>query len=409
MAKIPASDRPRVSASERPAGPAPEPEVHYLKRELDDLVRSSFNTIEFLDGGSLDGLWYWDLEKPEHEWISPKFWELFGYDPATKQHRSSEWQDIINQDDLAVVRDNLQKHSADPSTPYDQVVRYRHRDGSTVWVRCRGLAIRDETGKPIRLLGVHTDVTPLKSTERELANRIRDLEALNRRLNALTSLDELLAALTHELNQPLTAVLANAQAAVRFMAQSPPQLDEVREALDDIIADNGRVTSVLKTLHGLISKKTVSLDVVDIQDLVEKVVALNADELKAHQVAVGVDLSAKLPRVRCDRDQIQQVLTNLLQNAIHAVTVQKTTREVVIAARSDEPRCLIVSVSDTGPGVDTAAIEKVFEGFYSTTPGGMGVGLSISRIFVEANGGTIWAENNHDRGATFSFSLPVDD
>ena len=138
--------------------------------------------FEFLQSGTLDGIWYWDLESPEHEWMSPRFWTTLGYDPAEMKHLASEWQDLIHEDDLKVAIDNFEKHCADPAHPYDQVVRYRHRNGSTVWVRCRGLAIRDENGKPIRMLGAHADVTPQKEAEAELQRKTDELEAANAQL-----------------------------------------------------------------------------------------------------------------------------------------------------------------------------------------------------------------------------------
>lgn len=141
---------------------------HYLKQELYSLFRKDNSLFEFLQAGSLDGVWYWNLEKPAEEWMSPKFWEILGYDPAEKKHLSSEWQDLIFEEDLKVAIENFGKHCADASYPYDQVVRYRHKNGSTVWVRCRGFAIRDETGRPVRMLGVHSDLTQLKTAEAEL-------------------------------------------------------------------------------------------------------------------------------------------------------------------------------------------------------------------------------------------------
>ena len=142
---------------------------HYLKRELYDELRSNPTIIEFLEGGSLDGLWYWDIERPDQEWLSPRFWEVLGFDPATKQHVSAEWQDLIFPEDRDRALENFRKHCADPTHPYDQIVRYRHQNGSTVWVRCRGLAVRDKAGKPRRLLGTHTDVTQVMQAEFERA------------------------------------------------------------------------------------------------------------------------------------------------------------------------------------------------------------------------------------------------
>ena len=143
-------------------------ETHYLKDELYNLVSRDPSIFEFLQHGSLDGLWYWDLENPEHEWMNEAFWELLGYDPKEKKHLAQEWQHIINPDDLQVALENFHKHCTDPNHPYDQVVRYRHKTGKTVWVRCRGIAIRDKHGKPIRMLGAHNDLTELKELEKTL-------------------------------------------------------------------------------------------------------------------------------------------------------------------------------------------------------------------------------------------------
>ena len=167
---------------------------HYLKSELYALVQSAPEIFDFLQSGTLDGMWYWDLDNPENEWMSPRFWEVFGYDPADKQHLASEWQDMIHPDDLAVALDNFHKHCADPSHPYDVMVRYTHRDGSTVWVRCRGIVIRDDAGRPVRMLGAHTNVTALKESEQRnqrlaeaLEKRAAELERINAELTAFTA------------------------------------------------------------------------------------------------------------------------------------------------------------------------------------------------------------------------------
>ncbi len=141
--------------------------AHYLKNELYALIREDESIFEFIQKGFLDGIWYWDLLKPENEWMSPRFWEIFGYDPEEMPHSPDAWQDIINQDDLKVAIENFNKHCEDPNHPYDQIVRYRHKDGSIVWIRCRGIAIRDDSGKPLRMLGAHTDIT--KSMEQKTA------------------------------------------------------------------------------------------------------------------------------------------------------------------------------------------------------------------------------------------------
>ncbi|MBM9606451.1 hybrid sensor histidine kinase/response regulator [Desulfopila inferna] len=141
---------------------------HYLKDELYNLIKTDSSIFEFLQKGSLDGIWYWDLEEPDNEWMSPQFWKTLGYDPQEKKHFASEWQELINQDDLNTAIANFQRHCDDPNHPYDQVVRYQHKNGSTIWVRCRGIAIRNESGKPVRMLGAHNELTQLKKAEEEV-------------------------------------------------------------------------------------------------------------------------------------------------------------------------------------------------------------------------------------------------
>ncbi|MEO0423401.1 MAG: PAS domain S-box protein, partial [Pseudomonadota bacterium] len=151
---------------------------HYLQREFHDLLSSDRGVLEFLSAGCLDGIWYWDLLQPEHEWMSRSFWETLGYDPLDKPHLSSAWQDIINPDDLQLALENAKRHFEDPAHPYDQIVRYRHTEGHTVWIRCRGLAVRDAQGQPRRMLGAHTDVTELKRAEEELRLRTQELDLI---------------------------------------------------------------------------------------------------------------------------------------------------------------------------------------------------------------------------------------
>ncbi len=135
---------------------------HYLEDELYSLIKKDVRIFDFIQEGSTDGLWYWDLEKPENEWMNTKFWKVLGYDPEEMPHLSSAWQDIINPEDLKIALQNVKRHLENPDYPYDQDIRYTHKNGSTVWIHCRGLAIRDQSGKPIRMLGSHHDITSIK-------------------------------------------------------------------------------------------------------------------------------------------------------------------------------------------------------------------------------------------------------
>jgi len=173
-------------------------EHHYLKLELYELVQKDMRIFEFIQEGSLDGMWYWDLQHPENEWMNNRFWTIIGYEPSEMKHLASEWQDIIFKEDLALALENFNRHCSDASHPYDQVVRYRHKDGHTVWIRCRGIAIRNKDGAPIRMLGAHTDITEIKELQEalkqknsELVDRNKEIEKLNDSLVKLSTIDHL--------------------------------------------------------------------------------------------------------------------------------------------------------------------------------------------------------------------------
>lgn len=177
---------------------------NYLRKELFDKVRKDSLIFEFIQEGVLDGIWYWDLVEPENEWMSPKFWQTFGYDPHTKKHLAAEWQNMIFEEDLKLAMSNLKKHLADPNFPFDQIVRYRHKDGSTVWVRCRGLAIHDENGVPVRMIGAHTNVTSMMNKQQQLVReqfQVSELAAVAERTESLLKVEKLVTeSLLHQVS-----------------------------------------------------------------------------------------------------------------------------------------------------------------------------------------------------------------
>ena len=151
---------------------------HYLKKELYEKINKDSTIFDFLEKNSLDGVWYWDLENSQNEWMSPKFWEVLGYEANEKEHLVSQWQELIFDDDLKKATKNFKKHYSDMTHPYDQIVRYKHKNGHTVWIRCRGNIIRDEDGKPIRMIGIHNDITTQKTAEEDLLSKNNELKAI---------------------------------------------------------------------------------------------------------------------------------------------------------------------------------------------------------------------------------------
>lgn len=161
-------------------------DAHYLKKELYKLIKTNDTIFDFIQMGSLDGLWYWDLENPEEEWMNDEFWNVLGYNPDVMPHKSNAWQDIVHPEDLKEASKNLSKHFENPEIPYDQIIRYRHKNGSTVWIRCRGMAICDNNGKPIRMIGAHQDITSIKETELAIVKESQRLDSIIRGTNVGT-------------------------------------------------------------------------------------------------------------------------------------------------------------------------------------------------------------------------------
>ena len=202
-------------------------EENYLKKELYELLKDDERIFDFLQKSSTDGFWYLDLEHPENEWMNPQFWITLGYNPDEMPQKSAAWQSIINQEDLKKALDNLKKHCENPKHPYDQIVRYTHKNGSTVWIRCRGIAIRDKKGKPVRMLGTHHDITDLKNNElklrykeEELKKQLKFVKALNRIAEIIINIDNA-EQLLSETNQIIGETLELDRALIYYVSFDP--------------------------------------------------------------------------------------------------------------------------------------------------------------------------------------------
>ena len=242
-------------------------------------------------------------------------------------------------------------------------------------------------------------------TERyELQRNRQELAHLTR----VSTLGELASSLAHELNQPLTAILSNAQAAQRFMATQPINLAEVREILRDLVEDNHRASEVLRRIRALVKKGELEAAPLSLARVIGDVVLLVHSDAIVRGIRVLPNINASLPPVQGDSVQVQQVVLNLLLNAFHATESRSAhDREIVVDAALDGAGMVRVSVRDRGPGLAADKLDKLFKPFYTSKRDGLGLGLSISRTIVEMHGGRIWAENNTGQGATFHFTLPI--
>jgi two-component system sensor kinase FixL len=265
--------------------------------------------------------------------------------------------------------------------------------------------IIESDGSAKQVLGASTDITQRKQAEIQLREQRAELAHVAR----ISTMGELAASLAHELNQPLTAILSNAQAALRFLSGRPADIEEVRETLQDIVKDNSRAGEVIRRIRALVKKEVIELVSVDMVNLVREVAALVHSDAIILNVKLVVETTDSLPAVQGDKVQLQQVVLNLLLNAFDAMKESPPAeRQVKLSIARNDAGSIETAVSDRGPGLSSDKLDKIFEPFYTTKGEGLGMGLSICRSIIEAHGGRLWAENNLDRGATFYFTLPVE-
>jgi two-component system sensor kinase FixL len=283
---------------------------------------------------------------------------------------------------------------------------HTRRDGSPVTVASRWSLRRAAPGRPPAVLETNNDITERKRAEEALHQAQVELARVTR----VTTLGELAASIAHEINQPLAAIVADANACLNWLDADHPRLGQIREALGAIVSDGNRAADVLIRIRSLLARSVVAREPCDLARIIADVLPLVRPELHRQGIALQICVAADLPPVLGDRIQLQQVLINLLVNAAEAMREVPAERRglVVRAARETvgDPACPVVTVQDRGVGLGGLEPDRLFDAFYTTKPGGLGMGLSISRSIVEGHGGRLWATANPDHGATFHLALP---
>jgi C4-dicarboxylate-specific signal transduction histidine kinase len=362
-------------------------------------VRENAESMRLAAGAGELALWRWDIPR-DSIWLSPGGCELYGIPPA----------ETIT---LQCILDTL--HDGDRETLSAQITRalagsgafqavYRVKTTHEVprWISARGKTEFAPDGEPVRIRGVSVDITSRILAEQEAARHRDELAHLSR----VTTLNELSGSLAHEIYQPLAIILSNAQAAQRLLARTPPDLDEVREILTDIIDEDLRAGQVIERLRSLFKRGQTNTMPVLLNDIVDETLALAQHNLAARGVTTNISMSSGLPQVMGDRIQLQQVLLNLLFNAADAMSLQAPATRHIDIATMHSGDFVRLTVRDEGPGLP-ADVEKIFQPFHSSKPDGLGLGLAISRSIVAAHGGRIWAESHPGQGAVFHVEIPV--
>jgi PAS domain S-box-containing protein len=280
---------------------------------------------------------------------------------------------------------------------FEDEVRVRRVDGEYRWFLNRGVPLRDKRGKIVKWYGVATDIEDRKRAEQ--------LQAGLAHTNRVSMLGELAASISHELKQPISAAVMDAQASLRWLSRDQPDLDQARRATAAIVKDGRRAAEIIDRLRSLYKKTNPRREPVDVDAIVVEMVLLMRSEANEHAVSIRTELAANLPKIMADRVQLQQVLMNLMLNGIEAM--KETGGVLTIKTERGECSQVLISVSDTGVGLPPGKAEEIFDAFFTTKPQGSGMGLAISRSIAESHGGRIWANGNGGHGATFHFTLPA--
>jgi PAS domain S-box-containing protein len=277
------------------------------------------------------------------------------------------------------------------------------RDGETIVVSSRWALQRDENGQAAAVLQINTDITERKRVAENLVSTQNQLAHMAR----VTTMGELAASIAHEINQPLAAVVTNGNACLRWMALAEPNLGEVRAAVSAIIKEGRRASDIIARIRALMKKSPPQMTQLHVNDLIREVLVLIKHEVQRNRVMLQTDLTEDPTAVLGDRVQLQQVVLNLLMNALEATNAAvESPKEVLVTSRNEASQ-VIVAVQDSGVGIDPENSNQLFNPFFTTKPQGMGMGLAISRSTIQSHGGRLWAASNPGRGATFQFTLPA--
>lgn len=315
--------------------------------------------------------------------------------------------DIAPDADLEPEKWRQHRAALDAHIPFrDLVYRSRDRNGQAIYVRTSGKPFFDADGSFLGYRGVCTDVTAaIRADQAEEALRMAQAELAH--VTRVTTLGELTASIAHEINQPLAAVIANADASLAWLQRSPPDLKAARRSVEWVIEDGKRASDVIRHVRALAKRTEIEMVPLDASLVIREAVALVQREMASHAVSVRLELSPALPKIHGDRIQLQQVLINLIMNGIEAMDgVHDRPRELTIRSADDGESAILVSVADCGVGISEQAIDRLFTPFFTTKSAGMGMGLSICRSIIETHRGRLSAAPNPSGGATFQFTLP---
>ena len=368
-------------------------------RLADDLREREQQMALTADAAGL-GLWIWTTPQ-DTVWATEKLNPMLGLAPGEPISMGS-FLEHLHPEDREPTRHALRR-ALDEESDYSTEYRVMLPDGSQRWIAANGRVERPARDGTVRMLGVCMDITHRKQDESEMLRLRAELAHVGR----MSTMAQLASGLAHELNQPLGAILRNAEAAELLLQRSPPDLEEVRSILADICKDDHRAGEVIDRMRALVKRRGMERVKLHVAELVDEVMVLVQPDAVARKVRLGVEVPRALPPVRGDRVHLQQVLLNLILNGMDAMAeVPAERRRLVVRARQADAGTIEVAIADAGHGVAAAKLARLFEPFFTTKPDGMGLGLPISATIIATHGGRIWADSGAT-GATFYFTVPL--
>lgn len=371
--------------------------MSYLKDELYQLIRKDSEVFEFLQNSALDGLWYWDLENMEEEWMNEKFWITLGYNPKEMPHKASAWQHIINPEDLKIAEQTVGAHLADPSVKYDQIVRYTHKKGHTVWIRCRGMAIRNEQGVPLRMLGAHTEITELKEREAELEEMLRITKDQNERLKNFAYI------VSHNLRSHSSNI-----GLLSGLIKRENNNDSISEHIRLLSKSSENLTETIAYLQEIVSININTNDLITDVDLSKAVnQVIENFEIEANETGVKlINETEDNLKIKGVNAYIESILYNFVSNGIKYRSHEKDSFLRISSEQNDKFTTL--HFQDNGLGIDLNKYGEKLFGMYKTfhrVENAKGIGLFISKNQIDAMGGNVEVESQVGEGSTFKISF----
>jgi PAS domain S-box-containing protein len=329
---------------------------------------------------------------------------MIGYQEGEVLPNSEFLRGLIHPEDFAKVKGTVAAHFQGKTDYSVMEYRMRRKTGEYRWMRGVGkVVVRDEQGKPQRMAGVMADITMQKKAEELLREQLAHA-------SRVSAMGELASSITHELNQPLTSILCNIEAAESLLNQASPSLELLRAVLSDIRKENQRAGEVIQGMRTMLLKHETERQPIEINLLTEEALRFVKEDAVSRKIKIATELSPHLPAVEGNRVQLQQVVLNFVMNAMDAVAQEPLERRrLTVATGLANDGGVEVSVSDSGPGIEPNNLPRVFEPFFTTKKSGLGIGLSIAEKIAAAHSGQIWAENHPTGGAVFHLVLPTGD